>query len=209
MNNIDLGDINFDNVAEWPPLVKGVIMWAVVFVLLALGYFLTFKSQLEELQSLRKKEAEHISQMSSKQQQAVNLPLYREQLKNMQIKFGVLLKQLPAKTEIPELLEEISRTGIRDGLKFNLFDPQPEVLHDFYVEVPIKIAVDGTYSQMAHFISDIANMKRIVTLHDFDLQFPTESDLRKKPRRKINGRWPLLMNLTAKIYRYKSFSAGK
>ncbi len=208
MNNIDLNDLSLENIAEWPPLIKGIVMWAVIFVVLGLGYFFSFKEQLTTLEKLQRKEGELIMQMQSKQQQAVNLPLYRKQLETMQLEFGVLLKQLPAKTEIPELLEDISRTGIKDGLKFQLFDPEPEIVHDFYIEVPIRIKVDGTYEQLAKFISDIAAMKRIVTLHDFFLRFPKEKDIKKKPMRKINGRYPLLMDMTAKIYRYKSIEPG-
>ncbi len=206
MNNIDLNDITLENIADWPPIVKAILMWVVIFLVLALGYFFSFKSQMEELEALKRSEKDLLMRMESKQQQAVNLHNYRKQFQRMKLEFGVLLQQLPAKAEIPELLEEISRTGIKDGLKFHLFDPMPEVSHDFYVEVPIAITIDGTYEQIAKFISDVASMKRIVTLHDFTIRVPEEKDIRKKPMRKINGRYPLIMNLTAKIYRYKAFS---
>lgn len=208
LKNINLNELSIENIGDWPILIKSLIMWTIVFVILALGYFFSFSDQMVQLDALKDKEITLRQTMEMKQQLAVNLPLYKIQLSKMQKEFGTLLKQLPPKAEIPELLEDISRTGIRAGLNFQLFDPQPEVEHDFYVEIPIKIIVDGTYHQMAQFISDVAGMRRIVTLHDFDIHFPKEEDAKKKLLRKINGRWPLIMMITAKIYRYKSFTDG-
>lgn len=207
MKNISLNELSIDNIGDWPVLIKSLIMWTIVLLILILGYFFSFKDQMMQLDALKDKEVTLRQKMERKQQLAVNLPLYKIQLAKMQKEFGTLLKQLPPKAEIPELLEDISRTGIRAGLNFQLFDPQPEIEHDFYVEVPIKIIVDGTYHQIAQFISDVAGMRRIVTLHDFDIHFPKEEDAKKKLLRKINGRWPLIMMVTAKIYRYKTFSA--
>ena len=174
--------------------------------MVGLGYLLSFQEQLETLGSLQTKEVELLQTMTYKQQQAVNLHLYKEQLKQMENKLGELLHQLPGKSEIPELLEEISQTGLEAGLKFQLFDPQAEVCHDFYVEVPIHIMVDGSYAQIAKFMSKIAAMKRIVTMHDFKLRFPNPKKAEgKKPIRMINGKLPLFLNITAKVYRYQTF----
>lgn len=99
---------------------------------------------------------------------------------------------------MPGLLEEISKTGVASGLRFDLFAPQPEVVHDFYVELPIKIAVVGTYFQLAMFISRVAQMNRIVTLHDFTIEGVSSKD-----QKAVSGD-ELVMNITAKIYRYRT-----
>ena len=112
--------------------------------------------------------------------------------------FELLLRQLPAKNEMPGLLEEISKTGVASGLKFELFAPQAEVKHDFYIELPIKITVVGTYMQLALFLSRVAQMHRIVTLHEFSISGATSKD------NKTVSEDELVMNITAKIYRYRS-----
>jgi type IV pilus assembly protein PilO len=206
MNSVSLNELSLENIGDWPVIMKSLVMWTLVLLLLLLGYMFSFKEQMTQLDALKDKEITLRQTMEKKQQLAVNLPLYKIQLVKMRKKFGTLLKQLPPKAEIPELLEDISRTGIRAGLNFQLFDPQPEIEHDFYIELPIKIVVDGTYHQLAQFISDVAGMRRIVTLHNFNIQFPTKSEAKKRLLRRINGRWPLIMTVTAKIYRYKTFS---
>lgn len=207
MTELNLNDLTLENVGSWPSIIKLVAM-AVVFVLiLVLGYVLSFKDQRITLRSLQDKEIELLQNMEHKQQQAANLPLLKAQLQLMQVKFGKLLKQLPGKSEIPELLEEVSRKGIEAGLKFQLFNPQQEIEHDFYIEHPIQIIVDGSYHQIADFISGVAGMSRIVTLHDFDIHFPDPRKLEgKKPIRKIDGRLPLFMTITAKTYRYRALN---
>jgi type IV pilus assembly protein PilO len=206
MSDLSLNELTLENIGSWPMPVKLVVIAVAFIIILALGYFLSFKEQLLTLESFKDKEFELIQTMEQKQQQAANIDKYRAQLKEMEKKFGVLLKRLPGKSEIPELLEEISQRGLNAGLKFQLFDPQPEIPHEFYVEVPIKITVDGSYHQLAEFISQVASMKRIVTVHDFEIRFPdpkkTES---KKPIRMIDGKLPLFMDLTAKVYRYRTF----
>lgn len=206
MNKINFNEISLDNIGEWPILLKSILMWTVVILMLGIAYMFSFKEQIADLDALKDKEIELRQTMEMKQQLAVNLPLYKLQLEKMKVKFGALLKQLPPKTEIPELLEDISRSGIRAGLNFQLFDPQPEVEHDFYIELPIKIIVDGTFHQLAKFISDVAGMRRIVTLHNFDIKFPAVTDSKQKLIRKINGQSPLIMTVTAKIYRYKTIN---
>lgn len=208
MSELSLNELTLDNIGSWPMPVKAATVGILFSAILALGYFLSFKEQVETLDGYKQKESELLQTMERKQQQAVNLAKYRAQLSQMKIKFGKLLKKLPGKSEIPELLEEISQKGLNAGLKFQLFDPQPEVPHDFYVEVPIKIVVDGSFHQLAKFISDIAGMKRIVTLHDFHLRFPNpKKSQSKKPIRLINGQLPLFMDMTAKVYRYRTFES--
>lgn len=206
MSEMSLSELTIDNVGSWPVFIKVILLAALFSLIIGLGYLLSFQEQLETLSSLQTKEIELLQTMGYKQQQAVNLNKYKAQLRQMESKLGALLRQLPGKSEIPELLEEISQTGLESGLKFQLFDPQPEISHDFYVEVPIQIMVDGSYAQIAKFMSKIAAMKRIVTMHDFKLRFPNPKKTEgKKPIRMINGKLPLFLNITAKVYRYQTF----
>lgn len=206
MSDLSLNELTLDNIGSWPLAVKVVAMALLFSLIVGLGYMLSFQEQLENLDQLQIKEVELLQTMERKQQQAANLALYEKQLEEMKNKLGKVLQQLPGQSEIPELLEEISQTGINDGLKFQLFDPQPEISHDFYVEVPVKIIVDGSYAQIAKFVSDVASMKRIVKLHDFNLKFPNPKKAEgKKPIRLINGKLPLFFTVTAKVYRYQTF----
>lgn len=116
----------------------------------------------------------------------------------MNERFGAMLRQLPAQNEMPGLLEEISKTGIASGLRFELFAPQAEVAHDFYIELPINIRIVGTYMQIALFLSRVAEMSRIVTLHEFSVSGASSKD------KKTVSEDELVMDITAKIYRYRS-----
>jgi len=206
MSEISLSELTVDNIGSWPIAVKAGLISVLFLTIIGLAYFFSFKEQLESLERHQTTEVELLQTMERKQQQAVNLSLYQAQLKVLQAKLGKLLLQLPSKAEISELLEEISQTGLESGLKFQLFDPQPEISHDFYVEVPINITVDGSYAQIAKFISRVASMKRIVTMHDFKLKFPNPKKAEgKKPIRMINGKLPLFLNITAKVYRYQTY----
>jgi type IV pilus assembly protein PilO len=116
----------------------------------------------------------------------------------MEERFGDMLKQLPTQNEMPGMLEDISKTGIASGLTFTLFAPMPEVPHDFYIELPIKIVVAGNYQQFAVFLSRIGQMSRIITLHDFSL----DEAKAEKDTKASDGL--ISMQLTAKIYRYRT-----
>jgi type IV pilus assembly protein PilO len=163
-----------------------------------MGYFLVIKASLATYQVQVVKEQTLKSDFETKQHQASNINTYRHQLKLMDERFGTMLRELPAKNEMPGLLEEISRTGLASGLKIELFAPQPEVQHDFYIELPIKITVIGTYFQLATFLSRVAQMNRIVTLHEFSIEGVSSKDS------KIVSEDELVMNITAKIYRYRA-----
>lgn len=198
MNTINLSELTLDNVGQWPFAVKIGVIAGVNLLIIALGYWLIVKSNFEQFDTLRAREATLKQDFESKQYQASNLQAYRNQLQLMNERFGTMLKQLPAKNEMPGLLEEISKTGVASGLKFELFAPQPEVEHDFYIELPIKITVVGTYMQLAVFLSRVAEMNRIVTLHEFSIKGVSSKDS------KTVSEDELVMNITAKIYRYRS-----
>ncbi|BCA95915.1 pilus assembly protein PilO [Legionella antarctica] len=198
MNKINLSELTLDNIGQWPIPVKIGVILGVSILIVALGYWLIIKANFEQYANLQTKEVSLKSDFESKQHQASNLQAYRNQLQLMNERFGTMLKQLPAKNEMPGLLEEISKTGIGAGLKFMLFAPQPEVEHDFYVELPIKITVTGSYMQLALFLSRVAEMNRIVTLHEFSVEGLPSAD------KKIVAEDVLVMSITAKIYRYRT-----
>lgn len=198
MNTVNLSELTLDNIGQWPLAVKLGVISGASLLIIALGYWLIIKSNFEQFDTLTAQEVTLRQDFETKQHQASNLQAYRNQLQLMNERFGTMLRQLPAKNEMPGLLEEISKTGVASGLKFELFAPQPEVEHDFYIELPIKITVVGTYMQLAVFLSRVAEMNRIVTLHEFSIQGVSSKD------NKTVSEDELVMNITAKIYRYRS-----
>jgi type IV pilus assembly protein PilO len=127
-----------------------------------------------------------------KQKKAANFSAYKAQLAEIERSFGTMLRQLPGKTEIPNLLVDISQTGLAAGLEEELFQPMDEVRRDFYAEKPIKIRLKGSYHEFGRFVSDIAALPRIVTLHDIEIA-PVDKDAPADD---------LVLNVTAKTYRY-------
>lgn len=191
LRQIDLNDLDFNNVGSWPAVVKFITGVLLLLAIVALGY----NFHLKDLQAnLEAKQAEEVSlkeQFSRKAFQAANLDAYKEQMEEMEVSFGALLKQLPSDTEVPGLLEDITRTGLGSGLEFEEIKLLPEVGQQFYIELPIQITVVGSYHDLATFVSGVAGLPRIVTLHDFDL-VPASED----------GTSKLRMSILAKTYRY-------
>jgi len=198
LRKIDFSDLDFNNVGSWPAAVK-VIAGLILFVVIAaLGYNFHLKDLQAQLEMERSQEVSLKEQFSSKAYQAANLDAYKEQMKEMEISFGALLKQLPSDTEVPGLLEDITRTGLGSGLEFEEIKLLPEAIQQFYIELPIQIKVVGTYHDLATFVSGVASLPRIVTLHDFDL-VPVEAD----------GVTTLRMSILAKTYRYNDKGVAK
>lgn len=197
MKELSLNELTLENIGQWPKKIKIGVIIILALLIIGLGYWLIIQSNFELYDSLKVQESELRTEFERKQHQASNLQAYRNQMEIMQERFGNMLKKLPAENEMPGLLEDISRTGIASGLTFELFAPMPEIQHDFYIELPIKIEVVGNYHQLAVFLSRVAQMGRIVTLHDFQIQ-PVASD--KQPQSGDQ----LIMELTAKIYRYRT-----
>ena len=133
-------------------------------------YLFVWDEQRPELQRREDEEQQLRQEFRDKHAKAVNLDLYKQQLKDIERSFGALLRQLPGKTEVPNLLVDISQTGLAAGLQEKLFQPEPEVKKDFYAELPIKIRLTGSYHQFGEFVSGIAALPRIVTLHDIEHQ---------------------------------------
>ena len=194
MHNLNLSELTIDNMGQWPKPVK---IGAVVFlpiIISILGYLLILKAQFTKYENLKVSKINLLAQFKLKHKQSVNLESYRSQIKIMKERFNQTLSQLPTENEMPGLLEEISRTGITSGLKFEQFVPLSEIKHDFYSELPIKMTVIGNYHQLAIFLSRVTSMNRIITLHDFKIvnAYLIES--------KTNG-YQQSMEMTAKIYR--------
>lgn len=198
MKSLDLGELTLDNIGQWPAIVKYLAVGMLSAIIIGLGYWLFIGPNLDQYATLQTAEVNLRATFETKQRQAANLDAYKNQLQIMNERFGHMLKQLPAQTEMPALLEDISKTGIASGLTFELFAPMPEVAHDFYYELPINITVVGKYHQLAVFLSRIVEMSRIVTLHDFDIV--AVDDDKKSP----DSGDLLRMKILAKIYRYRA-----
>ena len=192
MKDFRAEDLDLTQSGQWPVLVK-MIFWAFLFaVILAAGWWFVIKGKQAQLQTEVAKEATLKTQFESKAFQVANLPALRQQMVDMEAQFGALLRQLPSDTEVPGLLEDITSTGIGAGLEFDSINLQPEIQREYYIELPIQISVRGSYHELGGFVSGVAGLPRIVTLHDFEIQ-PVGGD-------------QLDMNILAKTYRYRDDS---
>ncbi|MFQ5469032.1 MAG: type 4a pilus biogenesis protein PilO [Gammaproteobacteria bacterium] len=190
----ELNNIDFNDVGKWPIPVKVVAILMLCAVVLFAGYWFDTQGQLETLDEVRAKEEELKNIFRQKQGLASNLASYKDQMEEMQRSFGAMLRQLPSETEVAELLIDISQAGLSNGLEFELFRPEEEVPADFYAELPIKLRVTGKYHEFGLFVSDVASLPRIVTLHDFSIE--------RRARREGESQGKLVMEAIAKTYRY-------
>lgn len=202
MKNVDLKELTLDNLAIWPLPIKVGVVAICCLLILGLGYWFDISTQFSLLNSAEQNEATLRTEFQTKASQAGSLPLYQKQLQEMQLVLAGMVKQLPNSTEIPNLLEEISKMGISNGLQFQLFRPMPEIDLNFFIELPIQISVIGSYHQLGLFISQVAGLNRIVTLQDFSIEQYKDKPgtLLKEPSEP--GEEQLIMNITAKTYRY-------
>jgi type IV pilus assembly protein PilO len=177
---------------RWPLAIRaGAVGLCFIVLTLVLAYVFVWDEQVPELQKREATEQELRTEFKNKHAKAVNLEVYKQQLKDIERSFGALLRQLPGKTEVPNLLVDISQTGLSAGLEEKLFQPQAEQKKDFYAELPIKISLTGSYHQFGEFVSGIAALPRIVTLHDIEIKSATKDAYDQ-----------LTLDLTAKTYRY-------
>jgi type IV pilus assembly protein PilO len=193
MNVLDeLRSLDPRDPGRWPMAFRaGAVGLAFLVLALALSYYFVWTDQRPELQRRQAEELSLRQEFHDKHAKAVNLEVYKGQLKDIERSFGALLRQLPGKTEVPSLLVDISQTGLAAGLQEKLFQPEPEHKQDFYAELPIKIRLTGSYHQFGEFVSGIAALPRIVTLHDIDIKSDTKDAYDQ-----------LSLELTAKTYRY-------
>jgi type IV pilus assembly protein PilO len=188
----ELRTIDIRDPGRWP-LVAHVVVVAAAFVVLTFVfcYTVVWQSKRPELDEYQAQEQRLREEFRTKHAKAINLEVYKQQLKDIERSFGAMLRQLPGKTEVPNLLVDISQTGLAAGLQEKLFQPAQEQKKDFYAELPIKIRLAGKYHQFGEFVSGIAALPRIVTLHDVEIR-PVEKDSYDN----------LVLDLTAKTYRY-------
>jgi len=202
LNNLDINDIG-----EFPPVVKTILILIVCLGIGAAVYYYDTQKQFERLQVVQAEELDLRSEFEYKQSKAVNLESYKRQLEEMKDTFGAMLRQLPDRTEVPDLLVDVSQTGLAAGLELELFKPESELPREFYAELPISIKVHGKYHEFGEFISGLAALPRIVTIHDIAI-LPAGADTDKRMRRTSQDDEPaknveeLVMTATAKTYRY-------
>lgn len=192
LNDFDINDIDWTRMGVWPIAAKVAFCVALVVLVLAGNYFLFVKDLQAQHERVVNEETTLKQTFRSRAFQAANLEAYREQMTEMEKSFGALVAQLPSDTEVPGLLEDIDEKGAESGLVIKSIDLKPEVAAEFYVELPISIHVTGTYHDMGSFVSGVAGMPRIVTLHDYDIKASDEDE------------GLLDMTILAKTYRYKS-----
>jgi type IV pilus assembly protein PilO len=195
MDLSELKELELSNIGEWPMAAKGLVI-VVLAGLIGFGwYFLVIKDQITRLDSTKAKEIELRTSFEKKQEKAVNLEAYREQLAEMDASFGAMLRQLPDQTEVAALLVDVSQTGLAAGLEFELFQPSPEQNKEFYAELPIRVRVTGRYHDFGRFISGLAALPRIVTIHNVNISAPAKGGDTANAQR-------LTMEATVKTYRY-------
>jgi type IV pilus assembly protein PilO len=188
----ELQSLDVNDVGRWPTAFRAAVI-ALVFVgVVSLGiYFTIVKDKRPQLQRAQDDEIQLRSTFENKQHKAANYDKYKAQLAQMEQSFGTMLRQLPGETEIPSLIVDISQTGLAAGLQEKLFVPRSEIPRDFYAEKPINIRLSGGYHEIGNFVSGIAALPRIVTLHNITIT-PEQA-----------GEYDVLsMEVTAQTYRY-------
>ena len=189
LRGLDLGDLDVNNMGAWPTAVKAIVLFLLFVGAVAGGYFLYLTDKQALLEREQTQEKTLRDEYESKAFQAANLNQYRAQKDEMEASFGAMLRQLPSDTEVPGLLEDITLTALDNDLTIESIDLQQERKAEFYIELPITITVEGDYHDLGAFVSGVANLSRIVTLHDFNITpqaSPTD----------------LKMTILAKTYRY-------
>lgn len=193
MNPIEeLRNLDVNDIGRWPlPFRLGVIALTFVVVVGFGSWFFIVKEKMPQHQRVVADEQSLRTTFENKQRKAANFDAYKTQLEQMEQSFGTMLRQLPGETEIPSLIVDISQTGLASGLQEKLFEPQAEIPKEFYAEKPIKIHLSGGFHEIANFVSGVAALPRIVTLHDIRIT-PEDSETFDR----------LTMEVTAQTYRY-------
>ena len=190
LKDVDFADLDIQQIGVWPAALKAILLLTVLLVILALGYFFKVQDVSQQTQIAARQEAELLREYENKAFLAANLDAYRAQMVELDETFGALLQQLPKDTEVPGLLEDITEVAYGSGLSMKSISLQPEKTTEYYVEMPIRIDVIGDYHDFGSFVSGVASLPRIVTLHDYTIK-ETEGAL-------------LNMVIEAKTYRYKT-----
>ncbi len=191
LNDLDLADLDFENLGSWPTPVKVIAAILLFALIVVAGYYYHIEGLQNQLARSEASEMDLRRDFEKKAFEAANLEAYKRQLAEMEESFGALVSQLPSDTEVPGLLEDITNKGEVNGLTISTIDLLDEVPQEFYIELPIRINAVGSYHDLGAFVSGMAGLPRIVTLHDFDI---------KSPGAATNM---LQMNILAKTYRYR------
>ncbi|BCU05370.1 type 4a pilus biogenesis protein PilO [Allochromatium tepidum] len=189
----ELNQLDLNSFGEWPAPIKAVAILIACVVLGGLAYYYDTSGQLERLAQEQRTEQDLRTSLQTKQQKAANLQAYRDQLAEMQESFGAMLKQLPNRTEVAALLVDVSQTGLANGLEFELFQPENEIAREFYAELPIRVRVRGNYHDFGRFVSGLAALPRIVTIHNVQISGGSGQGTAGEP---------IALEATVKTYRY-------
>lgn len=189
---LQASELDLDHIGTWPIFARAIVIGLVAIAIFVVGYLVDISAQIKTLDTAVAREESLKKEFEEKYKKSANLAAYKEQMVTMKESFGALLGQLPESNEVPGLVEDISHQGLATGLEFRTIRLLPERQMDFYRELPIQIVVLGTYHQLAEFVSNVAGLPRIVTLHDFGIK-PLNAEQRTDF---------LTMEITAKTYRY-------
>jgi type IV pilus assembly protein PilO len=192
LNEFDINDLDVSNAGIWPAPIKFIVMLIIVGLIAGGGYWFFIKDQYAQLEQVERQEVELRQEYESKAYRVANLEVFKQQMVEMEETFGALVRQLPSDTEVPGLLEDITNTALGSGLSLQEIQLQGEQQRDFYIELPISIQASGSYHELASFVSSVAGLPRIVTLHDFTIT----------PRSGNSDE--LDMQVVARTYRYRA-----
>ena len=192
LNEFDINDLDVNDAGIWPAPIKAIVVLIIFGLIAGGGYWFFIKDQYAQLEQVERSEQELRKKYEEKAYQVANLEVFKAQMAEMEETFGALVRQLPSETEVPGLLEDITNTALGNGLALQEVALQPEQRRDFYSELPINIRVSGSYHELASFVSSVASLPRIVTLHDLTIK-PTGGDADR-----------LDMQVLARTYRYRA-----
>lgn len=188
MNLSDLNNLNLSDLAQAPNSVKGIVSGFLFVAILAVGYYMAWSPAIDQLNAAKAEELRLRDSYTSKKRQTIHLQAYKQRLAETERALSAMLKQLPNKSEMDNLLSDVNQIGVGRGLEFDLFRPGNETKGEFYATLPVVIRVNGSYHDLGNFVSDIAKLSRVVTIHDISLA-PAAS-----------GR--IVMDATVRTYRY-------
>ena len=190
INEFDVNDIDWENMGSWPIAGKAVFCSVIAIAIMVGGYFMMLEPLSQKLTREIKQESQLKKDFENKAFQVANLEEYKAQMVEMEHNFESILKQLPRDTEVPGLIDDISLAALNNGLDLKVISPKKQVRTEFYNELPIEIEVEGDYHELGAYVSSVASLSRIVTLHDFSIT----------TKGKDNGN--LSLKILAKTYRY-------
>ena len=198
---LSLRELDFNNIGQWPQNAKIGLCAFIALVILLLAWLLFVRDKRTELEGLQGQETELRTEFETKQGRAANLEPLKQQLAQMEQQLQQMLRQLPSKTEMPDLIVDISQTALATGIQNELFQPGAETAKEFYAEKPIALRMVGTYHQFGAFVSGVASLPRVVimTMHDISLQ---PKSAKTDPNARIGSNSALELAGTVKTYRY-------